>query len=327
MEIVVEVITRGGKVLSLHKFNSERVSLGRAYNNDLILQEEHVCPYHAELVWNEDGQLILSDQRSVNGIQDQENNQWNETQEIQSGDVFVLGKNYLRVFRADHPVHPAKRINVFEDAARSLNRWYWALTAMLAFFFISLMGDYLETLTEVKWSAIIVKVLLITLGVSVLPLLVSVAARVFKKDVKFFSIFSFSFIVFSVWLLLDMIGSMLVFNWGQNVLVGFGNQVIEYGVFLVLVWGAIYLASNMTLKKISITSVIIVGLMFVVFQIDEFNDDTVKTSPSYYAKVLPQSFMISSPKPSDEFLEETKSLFESASKEAERRQQESAGDQ
>ena len=37
MEVVVEIVSRGGHTIERHRVSGERITIGRAFDNDLIL--------------------------------------------------------------------------------------------------------------------------------------------------------------------------------------------------------------------------------------------------------------------------------------------------
>ena len=322
MELVIEIVTRNEKVLNFHKLSGERISIGRAYDNDLVLQEEHVCPKHAEVIQDEQGRLVLSDLSSINGIKDKHNRPLPQQVEIRSGDVFVIGKIHIRILSPEHPVIEAKKLNIIEDLARNANHWYLALSVAIVFFFWHLLDTYLSAYQEFIWPKMAVKSLILTIGIAVIPLVVALAARIFKKDVKFFTIVVFSFINLMLWQLFSTLGSLFLFNWGGSSLVHYGGQLIEYMVLGLFLWGSFYLASNMSLKKISVISS---GLVIVIATLVYFNDkgdDKVVLSPVFLAKVLPSSLLIAEPLKVEEYVITTDKLFVLAKKEADRRNKE-----
>jgi len=322
MEVVIEIVTRNEKVLSLHKFNGERVTIGRAYDNDLVLQEEHVCPQHAEIYQNDEGQLVLHDLSSINGVKDKHNRTLAHEIVVNSGDVFVIGKFHIRVLSTTHPVPEAKKLNVIEDLARNANHWYLALSVAMIFFLWHLIDTYFSAYQEFIWPKMAVKSLVLTLGIAVIPLVVALAARIFKKDVKFFTIVVFSFLNIMLWQLFSTIGALFLFNWGGGAFVHYSGQIIEYLILGLFLWGAFYLASNMNLKKISlITS----GLVLVIASLVYFNDkgnNKVVLSPVFLAKVLPSALLFAEPMKVEDYVSSTDKLFVLAQEEAERRNNE-----
>lgn len=65
--IFLEVLDRRGRVTSRHRIDRLPATIGRAYGNEVILDDPFVCPRHLRLVRAGDGQVIAEDLDSVNG--------------------------------------------------------------------------------------------------------------------------------------------------------------------------------------------------------------------------------------------------------------------
>lgn len=322
MEVAIEIVTRGEKVLSLHKFSGQKVTIGRAYDNDLVLQEEHICPHHATLSLDENGDMQLTDISEINGIKDKHSKPLGKFVKVSSGDVFVLGKMFIRVLQPNHAVTPAKRLNIFEDISRSINHWYWALLTVVVFYCTSLLQTYLDNYHQVFWSKLTVQVLFVVLACMLLPLFIAIVARIFKKDVRFFGIVVFSFAILLSWQAITSVGNVLLFNWGGGALLAIAGSILEYGVFAALMWGSFYLASNLSLQRISLFSVGLTVLLASVMYLNDKGEDKVVLFPQFSTKILPTSLLFATPESVDVYIEDTTSLFVAAAEEAKRRNKE-----
>ena len=111
MELIIELSSRSGHVLERHILKGERISIGRAYNNDLILSDETVDPRHVDIHEDENGQIIITDLESVNGIRNKKHKKLGQEIILNSGDEYLLGKARLRIFTSDHPVSDTISLN------------------------------------------------------------------------------------------------------------------------------------------------------------------------------------------------------------------------
>lgn len=66
--IFVEVLGRAGDVVQRHPVARLPATLGRAYDNDVILDDPYVAPHHLRLERDESGELALVDLDSRNGL-------------------------------------------------------------------------------------------------------------------------------------------------------------------------------------------------------------------------------------------------------------------
>ncbi|MGH8034521.1 MAG: FHA domain-containing protein, partial [Lysobacterales bacterium] len=63
---VIEVLNRSGQVVQRLAWNGRKLSIGRAYDNDVIVDDRYVCPHHLELA-QDSGRLLARDLGSING--------------------------------------------------------------------------------------------------------------------------------------------------------------------------------------------------------------------------------------------------------------------
>ena len=322
MEIIIEQITRNKKILSYRKLSGDKIKIGRAYDNDIVLQEEHVSPYHAELdIYNDDEVMVLSDNNSTNGIKDKDDKAIESSVRVSSGDVFSIGKTYIRILRADHPVAEAKEMSYLEDIASHFNKWYFAAMAIALFAGVMAFATFVTAFEEVIWSKLMAKNAMVALTLVLVPAVISVFSRFFKKEVRFFAAIVFCFAVFIFSRIFDGVSSWLYFNWPNSVIFDWFVGTVEFAMITLLVWGAIYLASNMPMKRITSVSLILVLTGWGLLSLSKQNDQVI-AFPTYVAAVLPDQLNWAQAMSANEHVEQQQSLFESASKEAKRRNKE-----
>lgn len=318
MAVIIERVTRANKVLSFAKFNSDKIRLGRAYDNDVVLQDEHVDPYHAELELRPDSSMmLLTDLGSINGIKTGRGDKVKFKTAVQSGQSFTLGKSHIRILSSQHSVAPAKPMSALDDIAARLNQWYFAAIALVAFWATMMMHAWLSRFDFVIWSKEAAKYALFSLALVLVPTLIALSARFFKKEVRFFAALVFSFSIFVLLQLSTFLTNWLFFNWPEANLTIFANEAVEVGLLVMLFWGAFYLASNMSMKTISAVSVCLVtaiwGLSFYSKQGNE-----IKLYPSTFVVVMPTQVLLAKANSVPSNGEVTSALFDRAKLEAKR---------
>lgn len=117
MAIIIETTDKSGHVLQVHTFSGNSVRLGRAYDNDLILQDPSINPHHGLITWDPHlQQLRLQDLGALNGL-------WLHpakgkkqallgTAVIPSGQSLQLGKTFIKVYLPHHPIAPTQAIQL-----------------------------------------------------------------------------------------------------------------------------------------------------------------------------------------------------------------------
>jgi pSer/pThr/pTyr-binding forkhead associated (FHA) protein len=100
---VIEVLNRSGQVLQRVAYNGERLIVGRAFDNDIIIGDPYICPHHLEIQLHED-KFWVRDLGSVNGSYLDSRSRRIDEAELPHGKVLHMGHSQLRYQPADMPV-------------------------------------------------------------------------------------------------------------------------------------------------------------------------------------------------------------------------------
>jgi pSer/pThr/pTyr-binding forkhead associated (FHA) protein len=134
----IEILSRNGEVQQRHGLNGLPIRLGRAYDNDFILDDVHTAAHHAIIDLDEQGRLCLNDLGSRNGLVYKGKR---HTQLVIDGNHVVrLGQTNVRLRPADFQV---------EQEAFDTNNYAWeglppALTGMLMICILGLFGTWIS---------------------------------------------------------------------------------------------------------------------------------------------------------------------------------------
>ncbi len=106
---MVEVLDRRGRVRERVRLSRFPAFVGRAYTNDVVLEDRYVSPRHCAIRETEPGEILLEDLESLNGVKVL-NAASSDAFILRSGDRFRVGETILRVVDATHPVAPAEAL-------------------------------------------------------------------------------------------------------------------------------------------------------------------------------------------------------------------------
>jgi hypothetical protein len=103
----IETLARNGEVLQRQRVATLPIRMGRAYDNDFIVDDDYAAPHHALVDSGPDGKLLLRDLGTRNGIVHKKR----RVKELaMGGDTVVrMGHTTLRIRPASHPVPPELR--------------------------------------------------------------------------------------------------------------------------------------------------------------------------------------------------------------------------
>lgn len=144
----IEILDGKGNVIGRNAVESFPISIGRAYTNQVIVSDPHVCPMHLTIAPDEQGRLIARDLDSVNGLRDGSANGRVATLEIHSGTQFRIGHTLLRYCSVDHPLAPTA-VDRSENVSR-LASPYAAVAAGAFVLVILCLESFLSSVERVK---------------------------------------------------------------------------------------------------------------------------------------------------------------------------------
>ena len=113
MAVVVEVLGNNRRVLHRYILSHPSISIGRGYDNDVVLEDIHVDAEHATLHLQDEGGFLLVDNQSVNGLRDRRKRSVTNELTLNSGDEFYLGETLVRIVDTTQPLPEA--ISLAED--------------------------------------------------------------------------------------------------------------------------------------------------------------------------------------------------------------------
>ena len=105
--IVIEILDRFGKVRAFHRVERFPCTIGRGYDNDIILDDIYVAAHHLRLDYDEQGRLFASDLDSENGLYAVHPLKKVDSLWLQSGSRLRIGHTEIQVYFPDHPVPEA----------------------------------------------------------------------------------------------------------------------------------------------------------------------------------------------------------------------------
>lgn len=148
----LEVLDARGHVAERVRLDRLPVHIGRAYSNDIILDDPYVCPWHASVFADAEGRLLCRDRDSVNGVRNGGGARV-ESLELHSGTEFRLGRTVLRYRAADHPIAPA-----LPDREHRKELWkspYAAVASGSTLFFLLCLESYLGSIERATAARVV----------------------------------------------------------------------------------------------------------------------------------------------------------------------------
>jgi hypothetical protein len=316
MEIIIEEISHGHKLLSRHKFASHNITVGRGYDNDIIISDPHVCADHLQLHFNGEHWLI-NDQGSINGsyLEDSKDNVIQH--QVRSGDIITIGKSQVRFVFPSHPVSESIAISPFEGLINLARHPMVLALSMTLFAFIGGWIINLNNVNEVTLTQILVPTIGLTLGFALWPAGIALVSHLTKHDGRFWTQIGISFIFFNLMWLSDIFENIVHFNTSSNTSMLWLLAIIPLFLAFCLFWLNCYVGFHMTLRRRSVVSLSLVLLLFggsFIVQLSKQPDFNPR--PQFDTTIMSPAFLFTPSSDVQSFVSDSDKLFEKVTKEA-----------
>jgi len=179
-EIVwIEVLSRSRDVVARHRCAGADIRVGRAYDNDVVLDDPYVAPHHLRIRRSETGGWIAEDLGSANGLFLDHGHDKFGWLEIDGNRVMRIGRTHLRLREAGHAVAPERTVQPGSQLWPVLSGLGAVLVA------IDVGSRWLAETSEPKLSPYLVSVLMVALLLGVWTAVWSVLTRIFSGEARF----------------------------------------------------------------------------------------------------------------------------------------------
>ena len=215
----IEVLARNGDVQHRHQVQQLPIRLGRAYDNDFIVDDAHAAAHHASIDLDERGELLMTDLGSKNGTIYRGAR---ISKLVLGGDTVVrMGHTRIRVRPADFPVPP-------ELVDTTMHGWEGATPAIIGLLLIALFTGLENWIGDVDSFQLIHYLLVIASGLGVGILwsgIWALANRLFGSHARFgrhLFILGSGLFVIGIW---RAASCVMAYAWSAEWLTRYGNLV------------------------------------------------------------------------------------------------------
>ncbi len=322
MEIIIEEISRGHKLINRHKLEKNNIQIGRGYQNDIILEDPHICAEHLQLTFNGE-HWSIEDQGSINGSFLEDGKTSIENHIINSGDIFSIGKSLVRIVFANHPVEQTVRFSTFESLINLMRHPVVIVLSIGLFAFVSGYIFYLNKATETSFTQFLAPAIGMSLLFSIWPAGVALMSHLTKHEARVMTQLGISFAFFNLFWFSDIIENVIQFNFSSNWPLSELYTLVPIGLAFCLFWLNGYIGFHMTERRRIIVAASITVLFFGGnYLVKITNKPEFSAWPHYNATIMTPSFMFVPSSDVDKFIEDSDKLFAKAQKEAAKKKSE-----
>jgi hypothetical protein len=171
--IWVEILSRHREVIVRHRCDGDVARVGRAYDNDVVVDDPYVAPHHLRIARGDDGRLVAEDLGSANGLFEADGSSPVARTAIDGDRPVRIGRTLLRVRDGTYAV-PAERI-----AARPARLWPATVALIAVLVAMSLVSLWLNETGETRVAHYVLALLSVTVLVLVWTSAWAIFARIF----------------------------------------------------------------------------------------------------------------------------------------------------
>jgi len=309
MGFIVEVTSRSGRVIERHRINGSVATLGRAFDNDVILSDPYVDANHAVIEATEQGLQIRATRTGIPV--------WigrktiDETPALlASGDSVSLGRTHLRIYALDHPVASVLSFDRIEQLFSSLTTPSRLVMALTGFVALIALDTWLRSYQTMEFSRLVQELISYLTMTLAWATCWAVVARISRGEPRFFH----HWLVAVIAVALNQVGEFLLeviaFNTGSLTTV----QMIRYLIEGACLAFALTLNLRFALRQSPVArhayaqgfAWLIVGYaVLTAWSLD----DLFLLYPEFDATVLPETFRVAPTITADDFTARTESLY------------------
>ena len=324
MALIIEEINRAHRVGARHRMDGERTTIGRCYENAVMVEDPHVDAVHAEVVRDEDGCYVLRDLDSLNGMRLMRNFRNKSVKPtnirehlIESGDEVQIGKSRLRFIDTEMSVPAAIPLHSAETVFDRLATPFVAVVLCALVAGLSLWMAYLGSTGRFEWTSVVEVLTDAVIGLLIYAAAWAFIGKVVKHESHFLahlSIAATAALIYAAW---QWFGTLLNFNFSMHQVMPLLNILVLAILIPVMLWCAAYLALNIAPHWRLVASILLpwsfLGFVAAVEigRMGEFSGE-----PEVSKELKSKDFLWRKPEPLDEFLASTPALFDIAIKES-----------
>ena len=175
----IEVLARDGDVVARQRVDSPEARIGRAFDNDVVVNDPHVAPHHLRVFRGEDGELVVEDLGTVNGLYPEHGARRVARLSLRDERGIRIGRTILRIHDAAHAVPPERPLT--PPSAH----FAWDVGLGAALFALILLLNWLNLTTEPTANVVLLPMIGLAVAVSAWTGFWAMNSRMFHGQAQF----------------------------------------------------------------------------------------------------------------------------------------------
>jgi hypothetical protein len=322
MAVIIEVLGWGGKSRQHYRVEGPSITIGRGYENNVVLGDSHISANHLRLDVVDQG-WQLHDLNSLNGIEIIKNpstDSQTSATVLSDGAEIKIGRTRLRIIADSHPVDAAKELHRLEKEVGQLNRFAIWLPLFLLVLTVDISTLYANSFIEWQWKNALSSILLTQVCLLMLALFWAGVGRFLREEGNFLGHYTLILLATLVYSFSDWLMGVVGYNLSAGFLIDTVVPLFNLLLVALLLSANFALATTMLARQRWITSIGFVVLVFAVSiasQLQQWGE--FSPYPKYFAALELPGLQFGSGESVDNFIDNLDTLFVEADRLAEKK--------
>jgi hypothetical protein len=175
----VEILSRHRDVVARHRCLGPELRIGRAYDNDVVIDDPYVAAHHLRVRHDQTGALVAEDLGSANGTFAERGRARLERIVLDGDHPIRIGQTYLRIRASGHAV-PQERVQTSQVPG-----WLAPAAVAVAVLGLEVLSQWLNETSEAKFYSYLVAALMLAFLVVGWTAIWAVLSRIFSGQAHF----------------------------------------------------------------------------------------------------------------------------------------------
>ena len=175
----IEVLSGHGEVGSRQRIEGSVATVGRAFDNDVVLDDPHVAPHHLRISRGDDGELVAEDLGTLNGLFHEHGTTRTPRASLANDPGIRIGRTVLRIHDSRRPVAPERLLTPPRAHAR------WAVGLGIGVVAALAVLEWLDLTAEPNATVIVRPVLGFMTGLALWTGAWALVSRIFLGQARF----------------------------------------------------------------------------------------------------------------------------------------------
>jgi hypothetical protein len=295
-----------------HRF--ERVAdlpltIGRALDNDIIVDDPYVDPHHLRIEADSDDNWIAIDLDSTNHTIN--SNTRIDVTPINSGDLLTIGKTHIRVFREDHKVSATLSTQDLEHRILEFGtlKLVVLLTSVLVMA-VSLTIFLQSTIDTTKPYLYAIQTMRVLGSIAVMSGVWAVISRILKGEARITALLSLTIVQMLAGIVLGIIINTVYYNLPGAPLKGLLNSLISSTLLVIYIYLCLVITTRLHFRAILLVCTLIITGSLGFFGLRAFSEqDRFINLPQYDGVIYAPGLLLRSGRSESEFHSNLPALF------------------